>query len=131
MAVCSCDVGEWNKFFVKPYPEDRPATLTEQMHDNAKGDPVFTAFVKHHSEGAHSMINDLQVDELIVQATAATGEERAKLWEAMFARVNQEIISDIPMYHMVGFTRVSPRLDFKPTIATNSELQLSQIGFKE
>ena len=26
------------------------------MHDNAKGDPVFTAFVKYHSEGAHSMI---------------------------------------------------------------------------
>ena len=64
------------------------------------------------------------------QATAATGEERAKLWEEMFARVNDEIISDIPMYHMVGFTRVSPRLDFKPTIATNSELQLSQISFK-
>ena len=63
------DVGEWNKFFVKPYPEDRPDTLTEQMHDNAKGDPVFTAFVKHHSEGAHSMINDPEVDKLIEQAT--------------------------------------------------------------
>ena len=35
------------------------------------------------------------------------------------------------MFHMVGFTRVSPRLDFKPTIATNSELQLSQIKFKQ
>jgi peptide/nickel transport system substrate-binding protein len=125
------DVGEWDKFFVKPYPEDRPATLTEQMHDNAKGDPVFTAFVKHHSEGAHSMISDPDVDKLIEQATAATGEERARLWEEMFRRVNVEIISDIPMFHMVGFTRVSPRLDFKPTIATNSELQLSQIGFKE
>jgi peptide/nickel transport system substrate-binding protein len=44
--------------------------------------------------------------------------------------VNTEIIADIPMFHMVGFTRVSPRLDFKPTIATNSELQLSQIRFK-
>jgi peptide/nickel transport system substrate-binding protein len=124
------DVGEWNKYFVKPYPEDRPATLTEQMHDNAKGDPVFTAFVKHHSEGAHSMINDPEVDRLIEEATAATGEERTELWEQMFYRVNQEIISDIPMFHMVGFTRVGPRLDFKPTIATNSELQLSQIAFK-
>ena len=35
------------------------------------------------------------------------------------------------MFHMVGFTRVSPRLDFQPTIATNSELQLSQIKFKQ
>jgi peptide/nickel transport system substrate-binding protein len=124
------DVGEWNKYFVKPYPEDRPDTLTMNQHDNAKGDPVFTAFVKHHSQGAHSMVADPELDALIAQATAASGDERTKLWEQVFARANDTIITDIPMFHMVGFTRVGPRLDFKPTIATNSELQLSQIAFK-
>lgn len=124
------EVGRWNEFFVKPYPENRPVTLTEQMHDNAKGDPVFTAFVKHHSEGAHSMVADAELDALIEQATAASGEERAELWKQVFARANETIITDIPMFHMVGFTRVSPRLDFQPTIATNSELQLSQIRFR-
>ena len=124
------EVGRWNEFFVKPYPEDRPVTLTEQMHDNAKGDPVFTAFVKHHSQGAHSMVNDPELDALIEQATAASGEERTRLWQQVFARANDTIITDIPMFHMVGFTRVSPRLDFQPTIATNSELQLSQIEFR-
>ena len=124
------EVGRWNEFFVKPYPEDRPVTLTQQMHDNAKGDPVFTAFVKHHSEGAHSMVDDAELDALIEKATAASGDERAELWKQVFARANDTIITDIPMFHMVGFTRVSPRLDFQPTIATNSELQLSQIGFK-
>ena len=64
------------------------------------------------------------------KATAASGEQRAELWKQVFAKANQDIITDIPMFHMVGFTRVSPRLDFQPTIATNSELQLSQIGFK-
>jgi peptide/nickel transport system substrate-binding protein len=34
------------------------------------------------------------------------------------------------MFHMVGYTRVSERLNFTPTIAANSELQLSQISFK-
>jgi peptide/nickel transport system substrate-binding protein len=124
------EVGAWNEFFVKPYPEDRGVTLTEQMHDNAKGDPVFTAFVKHHSEGAHAMVEDPELDALIEQATAASGEERAALWKQVFARANETIITDIPMFHMVGFTRVSSRLDFQPTIATNSELQLSQIKFK-
>ena len=124
------EVGRWNEFFVKPYPEDRPVTLTEQMHDNAKGDPVFTAFVKHHSQGAHAMVEDAELDALIEKATAATGAERAELWKQVFARANDTIITDIPMFHMVGFTRVGPRLDFQPTIATNSELQLSQIGFK-
>ena len=76
------------------------------------------------------MLRDPEVDALIAKATAATGDERTKLWQQLFSKVNTDIIADIPMFHMVGFTRVSPRLDFKPTIATNSELQLSQIGFK-
>ena len=124
------DVGEWNKFFVAPFPEPREPTLTQQMHDNAKGDPVFTAFVKHHTGGAHSMTSDAELDKLIDDATAASGEERTKLWEQVFFRANDTIITDIPMYYMVGFTRVATRLDFTPTIATNSELQLAQIGFK-
>ena len=57
-------------------------------------------------------------------------DERAELWKQVFARANDTIITDIPMFHMVGFTRVSPRLDFQPTIATNSELQLGQVKFK-
>ena len=63
--------------------------------NNAKGDPVFTAFVKHHSQGAHSMVNDPELDSLIEQATAATGDERTKLWQQVFARANDAIITDI------------------------------------
>ena len=91
---------------------------------------MFTAFVKHHTGGAHSMTSDAELDKLIDDATAASGEERTKLWEQVFFRANDTIITDIPMYYMVGFTRVATRLDFTPTIATNSELQLAQIGFK-
>ncbi|MBK4216006.1 peptide ABC transporter substrate-binding protein [Paracoccus caeni] len=124
------DVSVWNNYFVSPYVADSGPTLTQSQHDNATGDPVFTAFVKYASTGAHSMVTDPEVDEMIAKATEATGDERTKLWQELFTKVNTDIIADIPMFHMVGFTRVSPRLDFKPTIATNSELQLSQIGFK-
>ncbi|WP_233253229.1 ABC transporter substrate-binding protein [Paracoccus binzhouensis] len=124
------DVSVWNNYFVSPFVADAGATLTQSQHDNATGDPVFTAYVKYASDGAHSMVDDPAVDDLIARATAATGDERTRLWQELFAKVNTEIIADIPMFHMVGFTRVSPRLDFKPTIATNSELQLSQIRFK-
>jgi hypothetical protein len=31
---------------------------------------------------------------------------------------------------MVGFARVSPKINFKPTAATNSEILLEQITFK-
>ncbi len=124
------DVSVWNNYFVAPFVSDAGPTLTQSQHDNATGDPVFTAFVKYDSEGTHSMVRDPEVDALIAKATAATGDERTKLWQQLFEKVNVEIIADMPLFHMVGFTRVSPRLNFKPTIATNSELQLSQIGFK-
>lgn len=124
------DVSVWNNYFVAPFVADAGPTLTQSQHDNATGDPVFTAYVKYASDGSHSMVRDPAVDKLIAQATEATGDERTKLWKELFAKVNQEIIADIPMFHMVGFTRVSPKLDFKPTIAANSELQLAQIRFK-
>jgi peptide/nickel transport system substrate-binding protein len=124
------DVGEWNRYFVKPYPEPRAPNLVQTQHDNAKGDPVFTAFVKHHTDGSHAAMSVPEVDDLITRATAASGEERTALWEEMFAKVNDEHIADVPLFYMVGFSRVGPRLDFTPTIATNSELQLSQIAFK-
>lgn len=126
----SYDVSVWNNYFVSPFVADAGATLTQSQHDNATGDPVFTAHVKYASDGAHSMVRDPEVDRLIAEASAATGEERTRLWQQLFTKVNTEIIADVPMFHMVGFTRVSPRLDFKPTIATNSELQLQQIKFK-
>ncbi|OWW05405.1 peptide ABC transporter substrate-binding protein [Rhizobium sp. R72] len=124
------DVSVWNNYFVAPFVADAGPTLTQSQHDNATGDPVFTAYVKYASDGSHSMVRDPAVDTLIAQATEVTGDERTKLWKELFVKVNDEIIADIPMFHMVGFTRVSPKLDFKPTIAANSELQLAQIRFK-
>jgi peptide/nickel transport system substrate-binding protein len=75
-------------------------------------------------------MSDPAVDDMIAKATAATDEERATLWKELFAKLHEEIIADVMLFHMVGFSRVSERLDFEPTIATNSELQLSQISFK-
>ena len=87
-------------------------------------------FFKYHSEGLQCVLTDPKVDDLIVKATAATGEERSKLWKEAFRVVYEDIVADILMFHMVGYTRVSERLNFTPTIAANSELQLSQISFK-
>ena len=124
------EVAEWENFYSKPFAEDREAQLIQVQHDNAKGDPVFTVYFKYHSEGLQSVLADPKLDEMIMSATAATGDERAKQWKEIFRIVNEDVIADIPMFHMVGYTRVSERLNFKPTIAANSELQLSQIAFK-
>lgn len=125
------EVAEQERLYSKPYPEGRGVQLLSVLHDNAKGDPVFSAFFKYHSEGRQSGISDPETDDLITRATAATGEERAKLWSQLFAHVHDDVVADVLLFHMVGFARVSERLDFKPTIATNSQLQLSEIGFKQ
>ncbi len=124
------EVAEWIDIYSKPFAEDRKPQLFTAMHDNANGDPVFSMYFKYHTDGLQSAISDPKVDELITKATAATGEERAALWSELFAYLHEDLISDIQLFHMVGFSRVSDKIAFTPTIRTNSELQLSQIKFK-
>ncbi len=124
------EVAEWVDLLTKPYAEDRPPTLQQSQHDNNNGDAVFTVYNKYHSEGGQSVIADPALDEIIVNAGQATGDERKSLFQQAFKMINDDIIADVPMYHMVGYTRVNPRLNFTPSLSTNSELQLSQITFK-
>ncbi|MGO4916369.1 ABC transporter substrate-binding protein [Pseudogemmobacter sp. W21_MBD1_M6] len=124
------EVAEWIDLYSRPFAEDRGPSLVAAMHDNAKGDPVFSMFFKYACEGLQSGMCDPKVDEMIAQATSATGDERSALWKELIAYLHEETVADVLLFHMVGFSRVSERLDFVPTIATNSELQLSQIKFK-
>jgi peptide/nickel transport system substrate-binding protein len=123
------EVAEWLERYAKPFPEDRGPQLIEAQHDNANGDPVFSMYFKYHSEGQQSGLLDPKVDAMIADATAATGDERAAKWSELFAYLHEESIADVMLFHMVGFSRVNERLDFTPSIRTNSELQLSQIQF--
>src|SRR5690606_31137055 len=123
------EVAEHEQYYSKPYPESEGTRLILAQHDNSRGDPVFSMYFKYHSDGTQSGIADPVVDDLIERATAATGDERSALWSELFAVVHDELYADVLLFHMVGHSRVSERLDFRPTIATNSQLQLSEIGF--
>ncbi len=125
------EVAQWVDLATKPHAEDRPPMLIEEMHDNNNGDAVFTVYFKYHSDGAQADANDPELDALIERAAAATGDERRKLWQEAFRMIAEEIVPDVQLFHMVGYTRVGPRIDFQPSISTNSELQLSQIRFEQ
>lgn len=124
------EVAEFEGLYSKPYPEGRAPQLVAAQHDNAKGDPVFSMYFKYHSKGRQSGISDPKADALIEQASAASGDERARLWPQLFAYLHDDVVADVLLFHMVSFARVNERIDFKPTIATNSQLQLAEIGFK-
>lgn len=124
------EVAEWVNVLTKPYADDRPPVLLQSQHDNNNGDAVFTVFNKYHSDGANSTLSDKKLDGVIENAEKATGEERRKLWQQAFRIINEDIVADVPMFHMVGYTRVGPRVNFIPNISTNSELHIEDITFK-
>jgi peptide/nickel transport system substrate-binding protein len=129
MKLQMVDVAEWIKYYSKPFAAQPQPNIVEAMHDNNRGDPVFSMYFKYACDGLQSGICDEELEKDIEEATAAAGEERGPAWAKAFSRAH-DISADVMLFHMVGFSRVSERLDFTPTIATNSELQLSQIGFK-
>ncbi|SMC77801.1 ABC transporter substrate-binding protein [Primorskyibacter flagellatus] len=124
------EVAEWIDFYSKPFAEGRGPSVLLAMHDNSRGDPVFSMFFKYACEGLQSGFCSPELDQIMADATAATGDDRAAAWKEAFAMIHNDIVADVFLFHMVGFSRVAERLDFTPTIATNSELQLAQINFK-
>lgn len=130
MSLQMVEVAEWLEHYSNPFPEDRGPEIVAAQHDNANGDPVFSVYFKYDSEGLQSAVRDPELDAMILDATTATGAEREAKWAETFKYIHTDKVYDVQLFHMVGFSRVNPRLDFTPTIRTNSELQLSQIGFK-
>ncbi len=113
----------------KPFTENRLHVFQDQ-HDNNNGDPTFTVFTKYTCEGRQSTVCDKAIDDLEKRAsTTPLGPERVRLWEQVLKLIYEEA-HDVTLYHMVGYSRVGKRLNFKPSIATNSEVPLEQISFK-
>ena len=126
-ALRMVEVAEHEQYYSKPYVTDE-VILVGAQHDNSRGDPVFSMYFKYDSEGRQSGIADPRVDELIADATAATGDERTALWKETFAYLYDEVVADALLFHMVGFARVGSDVSYEPTIATNSSLELAEIG---
>ena len=122
---------QWVESYSKPYDEDRGPVLHQGQHDNNKGDPVFTVYFKYGCDGPQSTMCDKEVEQNIEAASAAPiGPDRVKIWQKVFKRLHEDIVHNIMMYHMVGYTRVGERIAYEPTIATNSEVQLAAISLK-
>jgi peptide/nickel transport system substrate-binding protein len=123
------EVAEWLERYSQPFAEDRGPEMVQAQHDNANGDPVFSMYFKYACEGLQSGVCDETIDAMVAEATALTGSDREAKWSELFAYIHEDSVTDVMLFHMVGFSRVNPRLDFTPTIRTNSELQLGQIKF--
>ncbi len=125
------DVADWLRYLQKPFPAERGANLLQMMHDNNKGDAAFTIPIFYRTSGNYSTLADPAFDKEIDAALATTGEARTTAFKTIFAKARKEVVADIPMFHMIGYTRVGPRLDWKPDITTNSEIPLANIAIND
>jgi len=114
----------------KPRPAAKGPIIIENQHDNDKGDAVFTVFGMYSCGSKRNSICDAKLDELMKQGQVASGEKRRDLFRAVFKRIYEVLIPDVILFHQVGYTRVGKRINFKPSLASNSEMQLAQITFK-
>jgi len=130
ITIKELEAADWVRYLDKPFPGDRGPTLFQQQHDNNTGDAGFTVPVMYTTEGQYSTVENADLDALILKAMTATGEERGKLFAEAFRVVHDDIIADVPMYHMIGYVRVGPRIAYEPNLKTNGEVRLSEIGFK-
>jgi len=124
------EAADWVRYLDKPFPEGRGATLFQQQHDNNTGDAGFTIPVMYSSKGQYSTVADPGLDEVILDAMTSTGQERCDLFGEAFKIVHDDLIADVPMYHMIGYVRVGPRINYQPDLKTNGEVRLSKISFK-
>ncbi len=124
------EVGTWLKYLSKPYDKDRAPILLQAQHDNNNGDAVFSIFNKYACGGLQSTVCDKNLDTLVAKASVLSGDERRKTWQEVNRIINEDLVADVWMYHMVGYSRVGKRINFTPSIATNSELLLEEITFK-
>jgi peptide/nickel transport system substrate-binding protein len=123
------EVGVYRPYQNKPYPPG--PYILQASHDNNKGDATFSVFNNYHSKGLQSHISDNKLDEMIEKAQLALGDERRTLWRAVFKRIHEDIVPSVMLFHMVGYARVGKRINYKPSMATNNELQLEQMTLNQ
>jgi peptide/nickel transport system substrate-binding protein len=128
MKLINLEPGQYNEVNNKPFAEDRPPALLQSTHDNNTGDPIFS-LTKVSCAGSSSMLCDRTLDDMVAKVATMTGDERVKGWEGVFRYLYEDAVPVVWMYHMVGYARVNPRIDFKPDVTTNNEVRIQEIHF--
>lgn len=122
---------QWLKLSRKPYADNRPPMLIHEMHDNGFGDAAFTMPARYTSTGVNSDLMDPIIDKLLNEASGLTGDKRRQLYQEANRYIQQKVIPDVVMYHMVSNIRISPRLEYQPNLTTNGKIELSEIRFRK
>lgn len=124
------EMSQWLEVANKPFDPARKPNIFLTMHDNNSGDAAFTVYFKYHSNGRQSELHNPDLDARIENAATLSGDEREAAYNEVFRMIYEDVVSDVPLFHMVNYMRIGPRIEFTPTIANAVELQLSRLSLK-
>lgn len=130
MKLQMMEVGQWRKWNARPFPEGRPPNLLQTRHNNQSGDVEFTAFAQWDCDGGRAAVCNPDLDAKIEEATNLTGDARVEAWHDVMRMVYEEDIANVFLFHLIGYARVGPRIDYKPDFLTYSAIDLTTITFK-
>ena len=130
MKLTNVEPGQYALWSRKPFAADRPPSILQVSHDNNVGDPVFSVIFRYGCEAASATLCDPTFEKEVIRVGGLGGEERIKGWQEIFRTLYEDIVPDIMMYHMVGFTRVSQRIVYVPDAAANAEVHIQDITFR-
>ena len=112
---------------VRPFAEDEGAVALMTQHGNQAGDAAFTVDQYMLSTGAQSYFGTPEFDALIKKADAASGDERKKDFEEIFAYQNDKVVQFAHISHQTGIIGKAKSVTYTPNSSSGDELRVSEM----
>ncbi|GAA1271281.1 ABC transporter substrate-binding protein [Arthrobacter pascens] len=112
---------------VRPFPDDEGAVALMTQHGNQAGDAAFTVDQYMLSTGAQSYFGTPEFDAMIKKADAASGDDRKKGFEDIFAYQNDKVVQFAHISHQTGIIGKSKSVNYTPNSSSGDELRVSEM----
>ncbi len=112
---------------VRPFADDEGAVAMMTQHGNQAGDAAFTVDQYMLSTGAQSYFGTPEFDAMIKKADAASGDERKKNFEEIFAYQNDKVVQFAHISHQTGIIGKAKSVNYTPNSSTGDELRVSEM----
>ncbi|MGF9663346.1 ABC transporter substrate-binding protein [Arthrobacter crystallopoietes] len=113
---------------VRPFAKSDGALMLMTQHGNQAGDAAFTVDQYMLTDGAQSAFGTPELDALIKKADAATGEDRQKAFEEVFAYQNDKVVQFAHIAHQTGMIGKAASVNYEPNSSTGDELRLAEMA---
>ncbi|GAB13232.1 putative ABC transporter substrate-binding protein [Arthrobacter globiformis NBRC 12137] len=112
---------------VRPFPKDEGAVALMTQHGNQAGDAAFTVDQYMLSTGAQSYFGTPEFDAMIKKADAASGDERKKDFEEIFAYQNDKVVQFAHISHQTGIIGKAKSVNYTPNSSSGDELRVAEM----